>query len=215
MRLLRTNAYASGEAYYLRFRFFLVPYSIIRSFLDSDISWRFLAALDLYLLIVVTSLERLPLYAVSPICCRHLAFGNVLGVTGFESLVAGSSLWGTFDTLLPEANQFDLATRFGKYGMGFLWVVRCRFRLVVASKTFTSIVDTHWRFAQALSTRFGYGRPASAARRLAAAFCLEVRDLDLLFGFFLSQNAFLPFATTSLRHSNSHRLLTRLDLLAR
>ena len=48
-------SHASGEACYLRFRFFLVPYSIIRSFLDSDISWRFLAALDLYLLIVGTS----------------------------------------------------------------------------------------------------------------------------------------------------------------
>jgi hypothetical protein len=78
----------------------------------------------------VTSLERLPLYAVSPICGRHLALGNILGVTGFERTVAGTALWGTFDTLLSEANQFDFATRFGKYRMGFLGVAWCGFGLL-------------------------------------------------------------------------------------
>lgn len=39
-----------------------------------------------------------------------------------------------------------------------------------------------------LSTRFGYGRPAFVAARLAAAFCLGVKGLDLIpLGLGLSQ----------------------------
>jgi hypothetical protein len=66
----------------------------------------------------------------------------------------------------------------------------------------------HWRFAHALSTKLGHRRPTSAARRLAADFCFGVSGLDFLFGFFLSQNAFLLFlCTTSLRQCDSDSLL--------
>ena len=46
----------------------------------------------------------------------------------------------------------------------------------------------------ALSTRFGYGRPAAFARFLAAVFCAGVNFLLRFFGFSVSQNAF--FFTT-------------------
>lgn len=43
--------------------------------------------------------------------------------------------------------------------------------------------------AAALSTKFGYGRPAALARALAAVFCAGVNAFDFLLGFGLSQNA--------------------------
>jgi hypothetical protein len=46
------------------------------------------------------------------------------------------------------------------------------------------------RAAAALSTKFGYGRPAALARAFAAAFCAGVSVFDFALGFFVSQNAF-------------------------
>lgn len=53
-------------------------------------------------------------------------------------------------------------------------------------------VPCHFFFldAQALSTRFGYERPALAARALAAFFCALDKLLDFFAGFGLSQKAF-------------------------
>jgi len=44
--------------------------------------------------------------------------------------------------------------------------------------------------AAALSTKFGYGLPAAFALAFAFAFCVGVKGLEVLLGFFLSQNSF-------------------------
>ncbi len=52
----------------------------------------------------------LPFNFVRPVCCGHLAFGNVLGMAGFESFVSGGAFRRTFDTLLTESDEFHLVT---------------------------------------------------------------------------------------------------------
>ena len=69
-------------------------------------------------------------------------------------------------------------------------MVWCPFGFVVATECFLSTLN-HLFDAHALSTRFGYGRPAFLARLRAAAFWAAVSGLDFLFGFLESQNAFL------------------------
>ena len=73
--------------------------------------------------------------------------------------------------------------------MGFVGF-RCPLGLVVARELLAPVLNHFFFFAAALSTRFGYGRPAFFARALAAAFCDGVSGVDFLFGFFVSQNAF-------------------------
>jgi hypothetical protein len=71
---------------------------------------------------------------------------------------------------------------------------------------------SHYVSPDALSISIRVLRPASAARRLASrlAACL-LNGFDFLFGFFLSQNAFLFFGTTSLTQCDSDSLLLRFD----
>jgi hypothetical protein len=116
-------------------------------------------------------------------------------MTGLESLIASRALRGTFHTLLTETDQLHFAARLGENSMGFLRMAWGCLRFVVAGEPFAPILDAHWRDAHALSTRFGYLRPADAARFFAIPFCFGVKDLDFLTGFFLSQKAFL-LATT-------------------
>lgn len=66
-------------------------------------------------------------------------------------------------TLLTETNQLHLTALFGKHSMRLLGVWGA-LRFVVTSELLAPVFDSHWFFAQALSTRFGYGRPAFLAR---------------------------------------------------
>ena len=68
-------------------------------------------------------------------------------------------------------------------------MVWCPFWFIVSCKGFLSTLN-HLFDAHALSTRFGYGRPAFLARAFAAAFWVAVNGL-LVLGFLVSQNAFL------------------------
>lgn len=77
-------------------------------------------------------------------------------------------------------------------------------------------------FAQALSTRLGYGLPALLARALAAAFWDGVNGVDFLLGFFVSQNAFffivsplgiLSYAVHYVRSTLHYRVSLVLGLL--
>ena len=72
---------------------------------------------------------------------------------------------------------------------GALW-------FVVASELFAPVLNHFFFFAAALSTRFGYGRPAFSARALASAFCDGVNGVDFLFGFFVSQKSFFFFISS-------------------
>ena len=74
---------------------------------------------------------------------------------------------------------------------GALW-------FVVASELFAPVLNHFFFFAAALSTRFGYGRPAFLARALASAFCDGVNGVDFLFGFFVSQKSFFFFISAPL-----------------
>ncbi len=73
--------------------------------------------------------------------------------------------------------------------MGFVGV-RGSLWFVITRELFPSVLNHFCPFAQALSTKFGYGLPAFFARALAASFWDGVNGVDFLFGFFVSQNAF-------------------------
>jgi len=81
-------------------------------------------------------------------------------------------------------------------------MVWCPFGFIIATKGFLSTLN-HLFDAHALSTRFGYGRPAFLARALAAAFWAAVNGL-LALGFLVSQKAFLVAILWSL---NPHLVL--------
>jgi len=69
---------------------------------------------------------------------------------------------------------------------------------VVASELLAPVLNHFFPLAQALSTRFGYGRPAFSARALAACFWDGVNGVDFLFGFFVSQKSFFFFISAPL-----------------
>ena len=81
-------------------------------------------------------------------------------------------------------------------------MVWCPFGFIIATESFLSTLN-HLFDAHALSTRFGYGRPAFLARALAAAFWAAVNGL-LVLGLLVSQKAFLVAILWSL---NSHLVL--------
>lgn len=103
-----------------------------------------------------------------------------------------SLLRRTRHALLPETDQLHRRSFLGKNDMRFLGVAGRALGLVVASELLTAIFD-HCFVAHALSIRFGYGRPAFAARVCAFFFCPAVNGLDFLFGFFVSQNGVFFF----------------------
>ncbi len=97
--------------------------------------------------------------------------------------------------------------------MGFVGF-GCALWFVVASELLAPVLNHFFFFTAALSTRFGYGRPAFLARALAAAFWDGVNGVDFLLGFFVSQNAFffivsplgiLRFAVRSVRLTLHHK----------
>lgn len=53
-------------------------------------------------------------------------------MTGFKHLVLSCCLV-CFDTLLSEADGFDLSTAFGYDYVGFGWVVWCAFWFIIAA----------------------------------------------------------------------------------
>ncbi len=81
--------------------------------------------------------------------------------------------------------------------MGFLGF-RCALWFVIASELLAPVLNHFFPFAQALSTRLGYGLPALLARALAACFCDAVNGVDFFLGFFVSQNSFFFFILTPL-----------------
>lgn len=75
--------------------------------------------------------DWLPLDLVSPVRCRHLAFGNVACVSGLEGFIALGTIGRTLDSLLTKADCLDLATDLSHHNVALGWVVRRSARLVV------------------------------------------------------------------------------------
>jgi len=69
-------------------------------------------------------LSSSPLHLICPICCRHLAFGNVLSVTGFEWLLSSGRLSIASYSLLSESDCLDLFSDFGDNDVALSWVRR-------------------------------------------------------------------------------------------
>jgi hypothetical protein len=73
-------------------------------------------------------MSSLPLFLVCPVCRRHFAFRNVLGMTRLErcpsSLLRFSPrvLAGAADALLAKPDGLDLVALFCDDDMGFGWV---------------------------------------------------------------------------------------------
>jgi len=84
-----------------------------------------------------------PLYFVCPICSRHLPFGDVRSMTSFESFIALTTVWTTFNTSLSKPNELHLVTVLCQHSMTLCWMIWCCLWLVVATKLFTASFDCH------------------------------------------------------------------------
>lgn len=74
------------------------------------------------------TLKFLPLLSVSPVSGGHLALVDVLCVASFESFVSFAAVRRAGDSLLAEANGFDLIAFFSDDHVGFGGVGRCALR---------------------------------------------------------------------------------------
>lgn len=95
------------------------------------------------------SVHRSPFRFVRPVCCTHLATGDVLGMTSFKTLatsLALRSLWigaSSTNSLLTEPNQLGLVTRLGQHRMRLGRMVRCALGLVVPAEPFACTFYAH------------------------------------------------------------------------
>ena len=64
-------------------------------------------------------------------------------MTGLERFIAFSSVRRSGNTLLTEADQFDLVPRFGKNSVTFSFMPRSTLGLVVSGELLSSVVDSH------------------------------------------------------------------------
>jgi hypothetical protein len=86
----------------------------------------------------------LPLNFVRPVSCGHFTFGDVRSVASFEGFTSSSfrvrftfAGRGAGDSLLTEADGFNLRTFFGYDNVGFGRVVRCALWFVYTGDTDT------------------------------------------------------------------------------
>jgi len=68
--------------------------------------------------------HALPLHLVGPIRRRHLALGNVLGVTGLERLIAFTAVWRSLYALLTKPDRLHLVTRLCHDDMALARMIR-------------------------------------------------------------------------------------------
>jgi len=86
--------------------------------------------------LIITAVNSSPFGAICPICRRHLAFGDVLGVTCFKTLSASffrCARWiltCSTHALLAKTDRFYLVALLGNNNVGFRGMRRRPFGLV-------------------------------------------------------------------------------------
>ena len=101
------------------------------------------------LLFLLRSVHKSPFGLVRPVRCTHLATGDVLGMTSFETLatsLALRSLWvgaSSANSLLAEPNQLGLIPRLGQHSVALGRMVRCALGFVVPAEPFACTFYAH------------------------------------------------------------------------